>query len=210
MRHWAIALAVTGLMALPGNSQAQSALLFKTAHLAGVEAGSSLDYDVHAIRTSAADGATTDISGEIALATSAGAAPDKRDIEAVLTRDGSSRELPPFQGVQGNPVVIIFLEQVLQDLSQATGGSPTYLRNRLREGLAKGLSEETVDGGTALVMRPLMKDANQEALGSFAGLELRFVIDDDLPGMIRSLSARVGPADAPLFLEEVTYDPDGE
>ena len=103
-------------------------------------------------------------------------------------------------------MVIIFLEQVLQDLSQATGGSGTYLRNRIREGLAKGMSEESVDGGTALVMHPLVNDANQEALGPYAGLEMRFVIDPETPGMIRSLSAMVGPADAPVFLEEVTYD----
>lgn len=210
MRHWAIALAVTGLMALPGVSRAQSALLFETAHLAGVEAGSSLDYDVHAIRTETPDGGInggiTDIAGEIVLAATAGSAPDKRNIEAVLTRDGRSRTLPPFQGVKGNPVVVIFLEQVLQDLSQATGGSGTYLRNRLREGLAKGLTEETVEGGTALVMRPLEGDANQQALGPYAGLELRFVIDPDLPGMIRSMSASVGPADAPVFVEEVSYD----
>ena len=206
MRHWAIALAVTGLMALPGVSRAQSALLFETAHLAGVEAGSSLDYDVHAIRVNASSGAATDIEGDIALATSAGTAPEKRNIEAVLTRDGRSRTLPPFNGVQGNPVVIIFLEQVLQDLSQATGGSATYLRNRLREGLAEGLTEETGPDGTRLVMRPFAEDPNQDALGPYATLEIHFVIDDTLPGMVRELSAKAGPADAPVFLEEVTYD----
>ncbi|QEW19705.1 hypothetical protein LA6_001895 [Marinibacterium anthonyi] len=187
-------------------NQNQTALLFDTAHLNAVEAGSTLDYDVHAIRTDPDSGAVSETDGTIELLASAGAEPQRRTIEAVLTRDGHSRTLDQFQSVQGNPVVIIFLEQVLQDLARETGGSSQYLRKRLRDGLGAGLSAETVHGGTRLVMHPLVDDPNQAELGDYANLEVTFFLSDMLPGMVGSMTAVAGPDAAPVFLEEVTFD----
>ncbi|OWU74751.1 hypothetical protein [Marinibacterium profundimaris] len=215
MRKTASAAALALLLAWPLAAPAetstsnQTALLFGTPHMSRVEEGSTLDYDVHTIRTDATSGDTTETDGHIALRTSAGTEPQSRNVEAELTRDGRSRTLDPFRSVSGNPVLIIFLEQVLQDVSEATGGSSNYLRNRIREGLASGLTEEEVPGGTRLVMQPLAQDPNTAELGPYANLEFSFVIDDALPGMLGQLSAKAGPAEAPVFLEEVTYDAEG-
>lgn len=205
-KRTALVLALLTAFPVAVAGQTQTALLFDTAHLAKVEAGTTLDYTVHAIRTDPESGTASETDGMIELSTSAGAEPQRRTIEAVLTRDGHSRTLDPFLSVQGNPVVIIFLEQVLQDLSRETGGSSQYLRNRLREGLGDGLTAETVHGGTRLVMRPLVDDPNQAALGPYANLEVTFFVSDILPGMIGSMTAVAGPEDAPVFLEEVIYD----
>ena len=181
-------------------------LLFDTAHLTDVAAGATLDYAVAAIRTDPDSGETTETSGHIALRTSPGAEPQRRTIEAELNRDGRSRTLDPFLSVRGNPILVIFLEQVLQDVSQATGGSSTYLRNRIRDGLADGLDAAPAPQGTRLVMHPLEDDPNTAELGPYADLEFSFVIDPDRPGMLAGLTARAGPEADPVFLEEVILD----
>ena len=188
------------------DTTAPAELLFSTPHLSTVDAGRTLDYAVHTIRTDATSGAATESDGHIALAASMADDPDSRTIDAVLTRDGRSRTLEPFRGVRSNPVLIIFLEQITQDLSQQTGGSKYYLRNRLREGLADGLVPEPSGSGTRLVMRPLLDDPNAVELGPYINLEVSFTVDDSLPGMFGALTAKAGPEDAPVFLEEVRYD----
>ena len=189
-----------------GQTQPQIDLLFGTAHMAALPPGAPLDYTVRALRTDSTSGETRATTGQIALATAPGADDRRRDVEAVLTRDGTSRSLPPFQSVEGNPVLIIFLEQVLQDLSRDTGGSSFYLRNRMRDGMARGMQVETRPDGTRLVMHPLAGDPNTAALGDYANLEISLLLDDSLPGMFARLSAVAGPADAPVFVEEVSLD----
>lgn len=208
MRYTMPALALSLALILAGGAQAQpTALLFATPHLAEVEAGSTLNYTVDAIRT---DGETGDVStagGDIRLVASAVDDPDRRTIAAKLVRNGRSRELDAFRGVAGNPILVIFLEQITQDLARATGGSKSYLRNRLRDGMEKGLIEETAGATTRLTMRPLDQDPNAAALGPYTTLEIAFELDSDLPGMFRELSAKAGPEEAPVFLEEVIYAP---
>ncbi|WP_428925639.1 hypothetical protein [Marinibacterium sp. SX1] len=189
-----------------GQTPPQIDLLFGTAHMAALPPGAPLDYTVRALRTDSTSGETRATTGHIALATAPGADDRRRDVEAVLTRDGTSRSLPPFQSVEGNPVLIIFLEQVLQDLSRDTGGSSFYLRNRMRDGMARGMQVETRPDGTRLVMRPLAGDPNTAALGDYTNLEISLLLDDSLPGMFARLSAVAGPADAPVFVEEVSLD----
>lgn len=200
-----------GIMALAlglasvGPGYAQIDLLFGAPHLAGTVDGSTLRYAVNALRIDPETGEATQISGDVALAVESGTEPDRRNIVATINRDGRSRGLDPFREVAGNPVLIIFLEQITQDLSRATGGSTQYLRNRLRDGLASGLTATTDDGATTLAMRPLDGDPNAEALGPFVNLQVSFTIDPETPGQFLALSAKAGPNDAPVFLEEMTY-----
>ncbi|MEM9763019.1 MAG: hypothetical protein AAF968_10980, partial [Pseudomonadota bacterium] len=97
----------------------------------------------------------------------------------------------------GNPILMVFLETTVSAISRATGGSPFYLRNRIREGLRDGLTSRPMilQIGAArlparvLEVEPFRDDRNAERLGPFAGLTLRFVISEQAPGMLLSLRA---------------------
>jgi hypothetical protein len=186
-RGLAIALAVSlGARAAVGVEPVD--LLFDTAHLRNVEIGETLSY-AHRL-TSPRSSATT----RLLLI--------KRDDDAsslVFDADGAARETA-FDGLSGNPVLMFMLEQAVRITAQNTGGSPHYLRNRMRGALRSGLARS--DGG--LVMRPFADDPNRARLGPFADLTLAFEIDAATPGMLRRLSARTPDG---LYAEEIVLDP---
>jgi hypothetical protein len=116
----------------------------------------------------------------------------------------------------GNPILMVFLESVVKTVSDATGGSPFYLRNRIRDALRDRLVEETVSvelGGAPIeahriALSPFADDAHAAELGAFADLELAFVLAEAAPGSFLSLAATAGakPGDAPAYSEEIRLD----
>ena len=98
---------------------------------------------------------------------------------------------------------MVLLENAVRTTSRATGGSPFYLRNRVKEALRDRLSAE----GGAFSTKPFADDAAHRAqLGPFADLELRFVVDEAAPGMLTALAARTPDG---TYVEEFTLDEDG-
>lgn len=172
-------------------------VLFNTPHLAGVSAGSALVYD-HVRRSDPGLGIGPDFDEAISVTMGEGAAES-----FTLNADGTApRTFDVNDGVPGNPLLMVFLENALRSVSQATGGSPFYLRNRMREALADSLVEK--DG--ALTMQPFVNDANREKLGVFADMALRFEVSETTPGMLVSMVAQAGPAEAPVYKEEIRYE----
>jgi hypothetical protein len=172
-------------------------MLFNTPHLAGVSAGSALVYD-HVRHSDPALGIGPDFDQAIAVRMGEGAAES-----FTLNAEGTTpRTFDVNDGVPGNPLLMVFLENALRSVSQATGGSPFYLRNRMREALAGSLVEE--DG--ALTMQPFLNDENREKLGVFADMALRFEVSETTPGMLVSMVAQAGPAEAPVYKEEIRYE----
>ncbi|MBP1848798.1 hypothetical protein [Rhizobium halophytocola] len=115
-----------------------------------------------------------------------------------LERGARHRSLGRFPARVGNPMVMYFLEGVLKDISDETGGSPFYLRNRLKEALGK-----TVDAaaGSArfegreiatrkVTMTPLIDAGERRKLGRFAGLEVTVITSNEVPGGYLSFVAR--------------------
>lgn len=114
-----------------------------------------------------------------------------------LTAAGRSQDLPDFPVEGGNPVLLVFLESVSRSMASLTGGSPFYIRNRIKDALRDGGVAEAIDqplqdgtvAGQALSLHPFQTDPNRDRMGEFADLTLRFVVSDSVPGHILSLSA---------------------
>lgn len=173
-----------------------SDLLFATPHLEGVAPGAVLRYD-HRRHSDPALGVGPDLDQAIAVTMGQGGA-----ASFTLDADGAPRSFDVDSKVPGNPLLMVFLENALRSVAAATGGSPFYLRNRMREALADGLAEEQGQ----LVMRPFVDDANRARLGAFADMALRFELSPATPGMVVAMRAEAGPADAPVYAEEIRYD----
>ena len=171
-------------------------LLFATPHLEGLTPGSVLRYD-HVRHSDPAAGIGPDLDQAIAVTMGQGGA-----ASFTLDPDGAPRSFDVDSKVPGNPLLMVFLENALRSVASATGGSPFYLRNRMREALADGLTED--DG--RLVVRPFVNDANRERLGAFADMALSFELSPATPGMIIAMRAEAGPSNAPVYAEEIRYE----
>lgn len=110
--------------------------------------------------------------------------------------DGPTQVLGSFKASIGNPVVMLFLERSVRAISEQTGGSPFYIRNRMRDALGGTGEVEAVevpwDGGTvpatAVVLEPFADDPHRGELGGFADLVLRVVVSEAVPGWYHSMS----------------------
>ncbi len=141
----------------------------------------------------------------------------ERELAVTLTNDGRSRPVPSFAGAAAHPLLLILLESTVRNMAELTGGSPFYIRNRMREALwvAAETPEPTelvLAGATlpaeAVVVRPFANDPNRPEMGAFADLQLRFVLSEDVPGGIARLEAETGPGPdgKPVLAEIIAFD----
>lgn len=157
--------------------------------------------------------------GAARLEMRAAAAGGREVIVALDDKVGDTKkaeEFDPFPSDAGNPVFMVFMEQNVNAMATLTGGSPFYIRNRMREALGAQDNITPVDvhfdgkvvPGRQLTFRPFEKDANRDKMGVFSELEIRFVMSDAVPGGFASMEAVTppGPDNAPTFRQAFEFD----
>ncbi|WP_134679543.1 hypothetical protein [Paracoccus ravus] len=114
------------------------------------------------------------------------------------------RKIGPFPVSGGDPTVTFFLETTTRDMAALTGGSPFYIRNRLKDALFRGGEVRHENGTAVAVFRPFADDKNKERMFGFETLELHFTIADP-KAPIRRMAARTGPlaGDKPAYVSEM-------
>lgn len=198
MRKKLVSLALVCAMAAPlqaavieGNALYDH--LFKTGTLDHVGAGTQLVYTRQVSNSVLPEAATRD-TGQVVLTLEAGETP----MAALqFQQDGKHRNLGTFPASIGNPMIMYFAETVARDMAETAGGSPFYIRNRLKEALvsAAEVSEGTamVDGKevpvSTITMVPFANDPNRARMQGFADLTLTVTVSKDVPGWYLAMAA---------------------
>lgn len=121
-----------------------------------------------------------------------------------------------FPATVGNPIIMYFVETVLRDVAQAAGGSPFYIRNRIKESLVAVAPIEDAEIGFAgteiaakeITLHPFRDDPNRDKMGVYGDLALTFTMSDDVPGWYASLSATApGPDGTVGYVNTLTLLP---
>lgn len=118
------------------------------------------------------------------------------------SENGTALPVADFPVSGPNPVLLFFLENVVRSVAAQTGGSPFYIRNRIREALAAAPVGDGA-GPRTTVLRPFEADPNRARLGDFAGLAIAITFDPDAPGRLIELKADTG-AGAAGYSEAMT------
>lgn len=182
--------------------------LFTEPHLAMLEPGVALTYE-HVRKIHAAEGRANGFEEAIRMERDAADAP----VVVTMNLHSAPRRLDPFRGMTGNPVLMVFLESVVNVVSETTGGSPFYIRNRIREAMRERMTEQPLSVTHAgaeiaaweLEIRPFESDPNVQALGDFRQLRLTFTLSDAAPGAFLSLAAST-EGEPVLYSEEIRLD----
>jgi hypothetical protein len=115
------------------------------------------------------------------------------EMRLVREEGGEAVPLGTFPSGAANPLLLYFLETTVRAMAEATGGSPYYIRNRIREALvASDLG--SVQGEA--VLAPFTHDANRDRMGAFGSLVIRLRFDPAEPSRILELSADTAAGDA--------------
>lgn len=181
------------LLASPAAAQNLAETLMQPGLLAEM-ADESLPCYAHSRSIPSADGdtdATEEIEDErLCLARSADQ-PD-RYVELILTDAGQPRVIAQLPIETSNPFLLFFLENVVRNVATQTGGSPYYIRNRIRDALISGQQEEREDKIAQAVLQPFIGDPNRARLGEFADMVLTLRYDPDDPLRLLQLSVDTG------------------
>ena len=118
-----------------------------------------------------------------------------------LQEGGRTRILGTYEAVTGNPVIMYFLESTLRQMADVSGGSPFYIRNRIKEALledAEIVPAEFDLGGQIIAaeqvtIHPFANDAARNRMGDFADLTLSVTVGEAIPGWYGKLAAFTSP-----------------
>jgi hypothetical protein len=182
-------------LASPARTDPTTEALFAEGIFSNMPAGQEITYN-HARRGPASPGFTPVMDGRIVIATGQ-AADGTPGLFLTIETDGRQHQIADFPGNGGNPVLMIFLESAVNSMAAISGGSPYYIRNRIKDALREG--GDVADGpqdfaGQAVathevMLHPFKTDPNRGRMGEFAELSLRFVVSDAVPGRFLLLSA---------------------
>lgn len=114
-------------------------------------------------------------------------------LQLVQKTDSRTRRIGPFPISAGDPVLTFFLEQVTRDMANLTGGSPFYIRNRIKEALFQGGRIAPQESGSVASFQPFADDPNANRMKGFETLTLTFVLGDPVQP-IRELRAETAGA----------------
>ncbi|MDF3606818.1 hypothetical protein PE067_12180 [Paracoccus sp. DMF-8] len=121
---------------------------------------------------------------------------DASDGEAVLELHEDTphlkRTIGPYPVSGGDPALVFFLETTAREMARITGGSPFYIRNRIKDAVFRGGEVVEVDGTRKAVFRPFQDDKNKDRMAGFDTLELTFDVADPkqpISSMVAATSA---------------------
>ncbi len=142
---------------------------------------------------------------------------------AVLTflQGDRHRTIGSFPAKVGNPLILYFVESIVRDMATTAGGSPFYIRNRIKASLEQDnpVLEETLetDGGsikvTTVTLQPFRNDPNKDRMKGFGDLELTVRMSEQIPGWYYQLQAEapVSPetdgdaAQTPVYASSIRF-----
>ena len=224
-------LVVGALMAgaLPAQSPAQAApamteqtetydLLFRNGTLDGVSDPLRYTRDVE---NSANPEAASRDSGELRIGFE-GEEGAETPRKAVLSfhQGDKMRNLGSFPASVGNPLIMVFVESVIRDMAETAGGSPFYIRNRVKEALVQPAELEAGEielngrqvAAQTVTLRPFKDDPNVARMQGFGDLALIVTMSPEVPGWYHSLTARIEAPDGgeSAYSSELSFAGTGE
>jgi len=153
----ALLLSTSAAFAAPLDGQQTYDLLFRNGTLDDVNKSDALVY-TRGVKNALKPDADARDSGEISLSFKTS---EQNAVMAQLklSQGERSRSLGVFPASVGNPMIMYFYESIVRDMAEAAGGSPYYIRNRVKDALIQPsevqMGSAEFDGKTCLTKFPV-------------------------------------------------------
>jgi hypothetical protein len=179
------------LAPLPAAAGALSELLMAPALFEAAPVGSAVVYDEDRGVPDVAGMTVEDVAdGRVRLEVVA-----PGEMRLVRQEGGEAVPLGTFPSGAANPLLLYFLETTVRVMAEATGGSPYYIRNRIREALVASDLGSVQGEAREAVLAPFTHDANRDRMGAFGSLVIRLRFDPEAPSRILELSTDTAAGD---------------
>ncbi|MDI4666185.1 hypothetical protein K9U40_17920 [Xanthobacter autotrophicus] len=191
-------------------------LLFERPQLAATRPGDVLFYVYARKVTDAELGPSFEDRIRLIIEPGAGSS-DARDVRVDFFAAERHRAAGPFEGATTNPVLMLFLENHLVELSGRLKGNPRYFKNAIRSALRDRARVEpadiVVDGrtlkGWRVTVKPFEGDANAARMRGLETLTYTFDVAPGVPGEVVRMEIAAEAPGGRLWEETIAYDPKG-
>ncbi|UDQ90695.1 hypothetical protein LJE71_06745 [Xanthobacter autotrophicus] len=209
--------AASGAEAQAASQQATpdaATLLFENPQLANTKAGQTLTYKYSRKVADPELGASFDDRVVLMIEASANGG-DARDVRVDFFTPERHHAAGPFEGVTTNPMLLLFLENHLGDLSGRLKGNPRYfktaIRTALRDAATVTAADLSVGGQTVkgwrVTVTPFKGDPNAVRMRGLDTLAYTFEVSPEVPGQIVRLAIKADAPGGTLWEESIAYDP---
>ena len=194
-------------------------ILFDRPHIASVAPGTSL---VYKFERKPSDPKTMGeaFSDDITVTVESDGKPGKKNVRVQLYTGDRAREPQEITNMDGNPMLIVFLDDAVSHYRLIAGGDPAYLKGMFKLGLAHDAKiapvkidykGQSVDGYRVSVT-PYINDANKARMKGFEGSTFTMVLSDKIPGYFAKMVSDYSNTDknAATLLETMTLEGVGD
>ena len=206
----AILPALAGAAVLPaGAAIAQPSpveLFFETPYLAKLPNGTRLSYNYTHTTARKDLGDSFDETMQLTVAPAEEDA-SKQVAKVDIRRGEVERGAGPFPAIS-NPLTLVLLEREAKEITDLSKGSPYYIRNRLRDALAKATVEPTrfdyggkPVAGWKMSMTPFADDPHKQQLVEIINRRYEFLFSDEVPGGLYAMRVVTPQADGKAIIE---------
>ena len=209
----------SGVTAATEDSKKATAMLFDTPHIRDVKPGTKFTYknirkpsDETQLGKGFTDDITVDIESE--------GAPGKKNVIVKLYTGERARDPQRITDMDGNPMLVVFLDNTLGRFQQLAGGDRGYLKNHFSRSIGDESTLTPVKiayngaevDGFRVDVKPFAKDAARGRMRGFENTAVSIVISDKIPGHFAKMTADFNNTqkDAATLLDTMTLDGVGE
>jgi hypothetical protein len=213
----ALGIAACLVSAAPGAMAAPAAvdILFEAPHLSNLQPDTEVLYKFER-KSSDAKVTGEGFTDEIRLKVTGTESDGSRDVDLRVFSGERAREIGAIPGLNGNPVLVSFLDRAVLNMVQLAGGNNMYFKNRLRDALLNKATVETVtvdfDGKpielSKITVVPFADDPNAAKMLGYEGSRFEMMAGDAVPGGLYALKAHYESpiSGAPQLEEVITLD----
>lgn len=202
------------VMAQAGAPPDAASLLFEMPQWANAQPGATLVYR-YARKSADEQRFGPSFEDPIRLHIEKGDIDAARTVRVELFGPARRRASGPFEDVSSNPVLMLFLEHHVEQLSRVFHANSRYFKNAIRAALRDKAEIETVRisvaGQPVMVrqarVRPFLDDPNKARMNGLESLVYTLAVSDEVPGQITELAATAVLPDGSTALDErLVYD----
>jgi hypothetical protein len=224
LTHCATGASLALVLAVSASAAADTApkaadMLFEAKHIVGIAPGTELLYKF--VRKPSDEkvmgpGFTDDIKVKVESDGKDG----KKNVLVEIYTGERARDPNRITDMDGNPMLLVYLDTALGHFQQLAGGDRPYLKNQFSKSLGDGAKVDPVKitfkgadvDGYRVSVTPFANDPSRAKMRGFEGSNFSIVLSDKIPGHFAQMISNYANTqkDAPTLEERTTLEGVGE